>query len=172
MLPEVVLYRNNVASKKWASEGIQEVPAIGKIDGCKARPETGRLRDPGPEEGGVRAADIAMHLGVTARHVRRLWAEYLGTGRAHVQRKAGRPREGPTAAQVRAVLAEHDAYGKGAIQTAEGVRAKCHTSYYDTYRIMRRQDASRRQRPDRANARGSASRGVIPVPCGTSTGTP
>ena len=88
---------------------------------------------------GVRAADIAMHLGVTARHVQRLWAEYLGTGRAHVQRKAGRPGKGPTAAQVRAVLAEHDAYGRGggAIQTAESVRDKCHMSYRAAYRIMR-----------------------------------
>ena len=86
---------------------------------------------------GERAADIAMHLGVTARHVRRLWAEYLGTGRAHVQRKPGRPGKGPTDAQVRAVLAEHDAYGKGVVQTAESVRDKCHISYRAAYRIMK-----------------------------------
>ena len=34
---------------------------------------------------------VAEELGATQRHVQRLWAEYLKTGKIHVQRPAGRP---------------------------------------------------------------------------------
>ncbi|MBI1659000.1 MAG: hypothetical protein IS632_09570 [Thaumarchaeota archaeon] len=34
---------------------------------------------------------VAEELGVTQRHVQRLWAEYLKTGKTHVQRPADRP---------------------------------------------------------------------------------
>ena len=78
-----------------------------------------------------------MHLGVSARHVYRLWAEYRVTGRAHVQGKPGRPGKEPDASLVRAVLAEHDANGTGAVYTARRVRKKRHISYRAAYRIMR-----------------------------------
>ena len=120
---------------------------------------------------GARAADVAMHLGVSTRHAYRLWDEYLRTGRAHVQRSPGRPGKEPDASLVRAVLAEHDANGTGAVYTARRVRKKRHISYRAAYRIMGEQAASRRQRPDRAGATGSATSGGIPTPCGTSTGT-
>ena len=47
---------------------------------------------------------VAEELGVTQRHVQRLWAEYLKTGKTHVQRPAGRPAGPEPSEEIQAVL--------------------------------------------------------------------
>ena len=44
---------------------------------------------------GEHATDVAMHLGVSTRHVYSLWAEYRRTGRVRAQGRPGRPRKIP-----------------------------------------------------------------------------
>ena len=100
------------------------------------RPETGKLRDPGSEEGahsrhcrasGHQRAPRIQALGQVPED---------GQGTRAAQSRKARKWAGAT--MVRAVLAEHDWSRAGALTAARYVRAKCHTSYYDAYRIMRK----------------------------------
>ena len=62
---------------------------------------------------------VAKELGVTQRHIQRLWAEYAKTGNMHVQRPAGRPADPePSEQEIQAVL---DVHGKpeGVVRTAK-----------------------------------------------------
>ena len=38
---------------------------------------------------------VAKESKISQRHVQRLWAEYLKTGKAHIQGRAGRPKKPP-----------------------------------------------------------------------------
>ena len=54
---------------------------------------------------GRRSKDVAEETGVTQRHARRLWAEYLRTGTMPALGSAGRPKgSGPSDEEVQAVL--------------------------------------------------------------------
>ena len=49
---------------------------------------------------------VAVQIGVTPRHVRRLWAEFCATGSPHIPRMPGRPATRPSPDEVRLVLDE------------------------------------------------------------------
>ena len=82
---------------------------------------------------------VAEELGVTQRHIQRLWAEYLKTGKTHVQRPAGRPAgPEPSEEEIQAVLDVHGRKPEGVVRTAKRLRKEgCDISRYRTYGIMK-----------------------------------
>ena len=66
---------------------------------------------------------VAKELKVSQRHVQLLWAEYLKTGRAHVQGRAGRPKKPPPSdEEVDLVLDTHRRWPDGARLTVRRLR--------------------------------------------------
>ena len=82
---------------------------------------------------------VAEELGVTQRHIQRLWAEYLRTGKVHEQRPAGRPAgPDPSEQEISAVLDVHGRKPAGVIRTAMRLRKEGHDiSRYKAYKIMK-----------------------------------
>ncbi len=82
---------------------------------------------------------VAEELGVTQRHIQRLWAEYLKTGKTHVQRPAGRPAgPEPSEEEIQAVLDVHGRKPEGVVHTAKRLRKEGgDISRYRTYGIMK-----------------------------------
>ena len=82
---------------------------------------------------------VAEELGVTQRHIQRLWAEYLRTGKVHEQRPAGRPAgPDPSEQEILAVLDVHGRKPEGVIRTAMRLRKEGHDiSRYKAYKIMK-----------------------------------
>ena len=80
---------------------------------------------------------VAKELKATQRHVQRLWAEYLKTGKAHVQGRAGRPKKPPPSdEEARMVLDAHRRWPDGVQLTARRLRrAGCDTSYARVYAV-------------------------------------
>ena len=63
----------------------------------------------------------AEEMNVSQRHTQRLWAEYLKTGTAQVQGRAGRPKDaGPSDAEVEMVLDTHRRWPDGVQLTVKG----------------------------------------------------
>ncbi len=82
------------------------------------------------------ASKIAMDLGISARHVRRLWARHQVTGDTRM--RMDRPRDHITEAQIRLVT---EAYGKqpvGAGRAARALRKNHDISYGRVYRILKK----------------------------------
>ena len=82
---------------------------------------------------------VAEELGVTQRHIQRLWAEYTRTGNVHVQRPAGRPADPePSEQEIQAVLDVHGRKPEGVVRTAKRLRKEgCDISRHRTYGIMK-----------------------------------
>ena len=82
---------------------------------------------------------MAEELGVTQRHIQRLWAEYLRTGMVHVQRPAGRPADPePSEQEIQAVLDVHGRKPEGVVRTAKRLRKEGHDiSHHRAYGIMK-----------------------------------
>ena len=82
---------------------------------------------------------VAEELGVTQRHIQRLWAEYLRTGKVHVQLPAGRPADPePSEQEIQAVLDVHGRKPEGVVRTAKRLRKEGHDiSRYRAYGIMK-----------------------------------
>ena len=82
---------------------------------------------------------VAEELGVTQRHIQRLWAEYLSTGKVHVQIPAGRPADPePSEQEIQAVLDVHGRKPEGVVRTAKRLRKEGHDiSRYRAYGIMK-----------------------------------
>ena len=82
---------------------------------------------------------VAEELGVTQRHIQRLWAEYLRTENVHVQRPAGRPADpGPSEQEIQAVLDVHGRKPEGVVRTAKRLRKEGHDiSRHRAYGIMK-----------------------------------
>ncbi len=83
---------------------------------------------------GAAPSKVAADLGITARHVRRLWARFLGTGTTRA--RMGRPRAFATAAQMRLVTEEHGRRPVGVVRTARSLRKSHDISYQTVYRIL------------------------------------
>ena len=52
---------------------------------------------------GTSSSAVAVQIGVTPRHVRRLWAEFCATGSPHIPRMPGRPATRPSPDEVQLV---------------------------------------------------------------------
>ncbi len=64
----------------------------------------------------------AKELKVSQRHVQRLWVEYLKTGRAHAQGRAGWPKPPPSDEEVDLVLDTHRRWPDGVRLTVKRLR--------------------------------------------------
>ena len=71
---------------------------------------------------GASSSAVAVQMGVTPRHVRRLWAEFCATGSPHIPRMPGRPATRPSPDEVRLVLDEHRREDVGVLRTAMNLR--------------------------------------------------
>ena len=67
---------------------------------------------------GTSTSAMAIQMGVTPRHVRRLWAEFCATGSPHIPRMPGRPATRPSLDEVQLVLDEHRREDVGVLHTA------------------------------------------------------
>ena len=86
---------------------------------------------------GRRPSEVAAGVGVSTRHVQRLYAEFRAAGTVHVRCRPGRrplPAPGWKAA---AVLGEYGRRPAGVQRVARRPRRLHDISYYDTYRIMK-----------------------------------
>ena len=74
---------------------------------------------------------VAEELNVSQRHIQRLWAEYVKTGKAHIQGHAGRPKKPEISdAEVEMVLDVHRRWPDGVQLTVRRLRrAGCDISY-------------------------------------------
>ena len=82
---------------------------------------------------------VAEELGVTQRHIQRLRAEHLQTGKVHMQRPASQPAgPNPSEQEILAVLYVHGSKPEGMIRTAMGLRREGHDiSRHKAYKIMK-----------------------------------
>ena len=82
---------------------------------------------------------VAEEMKVSQRHVQRLWAEYLKTGTAHIQGRAGRPKGAdPSDAEVEMVLDTHRRWPDGVQLTVKRLRrAGCNIGYTRVYQILK-----------------------------------
>ena len=85
---------------------------------------------------GVPSSQIARELGITARHVRRLWTRFLQTGTTVT--KMGRPRHHTTGAQIRLVTEAYQEHPAGPVHIARRLRKNHDISYYTVYHIMKK----------------------------------
>ena len=88
---------------------------------------------------GTPPSQIARDLGITARHVRRLWARFRRTGTTRA--KMGRPRTHVTASQIRLVTDAHSRRPVGVVRTARYLRKNHDISYCAVYRILKKNGA-------------------------------
>ena len=86
---------------------------------------------------GASSSVVASEIGVTPRHVRRLWAEFRATGSPHVPKTPGRPTAKPSPDEVQLVLGEHKREDMGVVRVAMNLRKSHDISYSKVYRIMK-----------------------------------
>ncbi len=89
--------------------------------------------------GGRKPSEVAPEIGVTTRHVQRMYARFRKTGDTHhVPLKPGRKKSAPVPdGDVRAVLEEYKHSAAGVVHTAKRLRRQLDISYYEVYRIMK-----------------------------------
>ncbi len=86
---------------------------------------------------GTSSSVVASEIGVTPRHVRRLWVEFRVTGSPHVPKTPGRPAARPSPDEVQLVLGEHKHEDVGVLRVAMNLRKSHDISYSKVYRIMK-----------------------------------
>lgn len=91
-------------------------------------------------EKGKRTLVVAAELGVTPRHIRRLWAKFRDAGSVHVPLPPGRPAlQPPSQDEVRLVPDAYRLEKVGVLRTAISLRRTGHdTSYQRVCRIMKK----------------------------------
>ena len=82
---------------------------------------------------------VAEEMKVSQRHVQRPWAEYLKTGTAHIQGRAGRPKGADLSdAEVEMVLDTHRRWPDGMQLIVKRLRrAGCNIGYTRVYQILK-----------------------------------
>lgn len=86
---------------------------------------------------GRRPSEVAVGVGMSTRHVQRLYAEFRATGTVHARRRPGRKPLPAPGWKAAAVLGEYGRRPAGVQRVARRLRRLHDISYYDTYRIMR-----------------------------------
>ena len=86
-------------------------------------------------EKGKSTRTVAKDIGVTTRHVQRLWKEYKDKGVAHVQGRAGRPIKPMLPEEIKAVLDAHALNPGGVMQITRSLGNR--TSHRRVYKIMK-----------------------------------
>ena len=82
---------------------------------------------------------MAKEMKVSQRHIRRLWAEYLKTGTAHIQGQAGWPKGAePSDAEVKTVLDAYHIWPDGVQLTVKRLRRTGYDiGYTRVYHILK-----------------------------------
>ena len=89
-------------------------------------------------QNGKGASVIASELGVSARRIRQIYAEFCDTGIVHVPQKPGRHRTEIPDLQVRAVDEAYERMHAGIMRTAKMLHnTGTEISYYAVYQIMK-----------------------------------
>lgn len=90
-------------------------------------------------ENGRSTMVVAKEMKVSQRHIQRLWAEYLKTGTAHTQGRAGRPKGAePSDAEVKMVLDTHRRWPDGVQLTVKRLRKTGYNiGYTRVYHILK-----------------------------------
>ena len=78
---------------------------------------------------GTSTSVVAVQIGATLRHVRRLWTEFCTTGSPHVPKMLGRPATRQSPDEVQMVLDEHRREDVGVLRTAMNLRKDHDISY-------------------------------------------
>lgn len=86
-------------------------------------------------EKGKSTRTVAKDIGVTTRHVQRLWKEYKDKGVIHLQGRPGRPIKPMLPEEIKAVLDAHALNPAGVMQTTKNVGNR--TSHRRVYKIMK-----------------------------------
>ena len=86
---------------------------------------------------GKSAVEVAVEVGVTARHIRRLRTEFHTTGSPHIPQRLGRPAQQSSPDDVRMVLDQHKQEPAGVLRTAMALQKKYDISYMRVYKIMK-----------------------------------
>ena len=85
---------------------------------------------------GTAASKLAKDLGISPRHVYRLWARYQKTGDTCL--RMGRPKDHITEYQIRLVTEAHQKQPVGVARTARELKKNHDTSYGRVYRILKK----------------------------------
>ena len=88
-------------------------------------------------EKGRSASEVAAGVGVTPRHIRRLWAEFCTTGFPHVPQRPGGPALQSSPNDVQLVLDKYKREPVGVLRIPMNLRKSHDISYMQVYRIMR-----------------------------------
>lgn len=88
-------------------------------------------------EKGRSVSEVAVEIGVTPRHVRRLLAKFRITGTSHVPQQPGRPEQRPSVEEIQLVLDEYERAPQGVTRVAMNLRVNHDISYQKVYRIMK-----------------------------------
>ena len=91
---------------------------------------------------------VAKEIGVTRRHVQRLWVEYRDDGKIHIQGKPGRPAKPVSPEEVKAVLDAYALNPAGVMKITRNLDNRI--SHRRVYQIMKSNDLIT---PSRAKAR-------------------
>ena len=86
-------------------------------------------------EKGMNSKTVAQEIGVTRRHVQRLWLEYRDGGKIHVQGKPGRPAKPVSPEEVKAVLDTYALNPAGVMKTTKNLDNRI--SHRRVYQIMK-----------------------------------
>ena len=86
-------------------------------------------------EKGADTKTVAKEIGVSTRHVQRLWMEYRNEGSIHVQGKAGRPIRPLLYEEIKTVLDAYTSNPAGVLQIAKNLGNR--TSHRRVYQIMK-----------------------------------
>ena len=85
---------------------------------------------------GTAASKIAKDLGISTRHVYRLWERYQKTGGTRL--KMGRPKNYVTESQIRLVTEAHQRQPVGVVRTTRELKKNHDISYSQVYRILKK----------------------------------
>ena len=86
-------------------------------------------------EKGMNSKTVAKEIGVSRRHVQRLWLEYRDDGKIHVQGKPGRPAKPVLPEEVKAVLDAYALNPAGVMKTTKNLDNRI--SHRRVYQIMK-----------------------------------
>ena len=80
---------------------------------------------------------MAVKIGVTLRHVRRLWAEFCATESPYIHKMPGRPAIRLSPDEVQLILDEHKREDVGVLRSAMNLRKDHDVRYSKVYSVMK-----------------------------------
>ena len=127
--------RNQLNRRRTANEYFDlyksKKPTVKRLDEKTIKYAINKRRE------GVSASEIATALGISERHVRRLYARFLKTGKYPIPNVGGRPTKPVTQEEITTVLEVHKKEPVGVLRTASTVQLESSISHRRIYRILK-----------------------------------